>query len=74
MVILHIVNKKLWVSTNGGTPIAGWFLLGKIPLNLMIWVYPHLWNPPIVVLFHGRIMIPVDGRNPAPVDRWFLPL
>ena len=36
-IIVH-----MGVSTNGGTPIAGWagWFIEEIPLNLMIWGYP----------------------------------
>ena len=42
---------------HGGTPIAGWFLLGKTPLNWMIWEFggtPILGN-------HHMLM----GLNPV---------
>ena len=28
-----------------GVPPNGWFLLGNIPLEWMIWGYPHVWAP-----------------------------
>ena len=35
-----------WSSGFIYPPIAGWFLLGKIPLKWMIWEYPYFRKPP----------------------------
>ena len=38
----------MWVSTKGGTAIAGWFISGKILQKWMIWGYPYFWKPPYI--------------------------
>ena len=48
---------------NGGTPIAGWFISGKLPVKWMIWA-PLLGNPHIGWFLRDSVMKgDLEARN-----------
>ena len=57
------VDLHMEVSTNGGTPIAGWFMKGKPQSKTDDnWGYPHLWIELVdiyIYIYHVPITIKI---------------
>ena len=58
------------VAIQGGTPIAGWFIIWE-KLKWMIWRYHHQWKPPYVFLaFQSEDSVAISG-SPKGLSMFF---
>ena len=74
--IIHTLTQTHWYNPLLVLSLAKWIIgipmkKGFIPMSNMIVILLSYYA--IILLSHFR-KDTVDGRNPTPVDRWFIPL